>query len=100
MKDRISAYKQVALQFLEDPSESKIIMLKTLFNNLSESKLSIYYQEDLATEVIDEMDFLRRSFASANNPQVKEDLIYFTRGMLNRYKSNFNRKGFSKDLLL
>lgn len=35
MKDRISSYKIVAEQFLEDPSESKIIMLKTLFNNLS-----------------------------------------------------------------
>ncbi len=44
MDDRISSYKKVADQFLEDPSESKLIMLKTLFNNLSESKLSTYYQ--------------------------------------------------------
>lgn len=69
-------------------------MLKTLFNNLTESKLSIYYQEDLATEVIEELEFLRRCFPVANNPQFKEDLVYFIRGMLNRYRSNLNRKGF------
>lgn len=100
MADRIAAYKRVALQFLEDPCESKLIMLKTLFNNLSESKLSIYHQEQLATDIIDEMHFISRSLPSANSAQFKEDLLYFIKNMLHRYKNNDQHKGFGKEELI
>ncbi len=46
------------------------------------------------------MNFLNRSFVHANNPHFREDLVYFIRAMLNKYKDNFYRKGFSKETLL
>jgi hypothetical protein len=75
-------------------------MLKTLFNNLSESKLSLSNQEQLALAIIDDMHFLSRSLSTANSAQFKEDLLYFIKNMLYRYKNSDQRKGFNKEALL
>lgn len=35
MDDRLTAYKSVAQQFLNEPTESRLIMLKSLYKNIS-----------------------------------------------------------------
>lgn len=35
MDDRLVAYKSVAQQFLVEPTESRLIMLKSLYKNIS-----------------------------------------------------------------
>jgi hypothetical protein len=46
------------------------------------------------------MEFLQRSFPNASNPHFRDDLVYFIRGMLTKYSSNYYRKGFSKNTLM
>lgn len=98
--DRIAAYKKVAVQFLEKPCESTLIMFKTLFNNLTEARLSLFYQEQLAVSVIDSMNFLSRMLPVANNPQLKEDLLYLLKNLLQKYRTSELKVGFRKEAML
>lgn len=98
--DRIAAYEKVALQFLDKPCESTLIMFKTLFNNLTEARLSLFYQEQLAVSVIDSMKFLSRMLPAANNPTMKEDLLYLLKNLLHRYRTSELRLGFGKEAML
>lgn len=94
--DRIAAYEKVALQFLDKPCESTLIMFKTLFNNLTEARLTLFYQEQLAVSVIDSMKFLSRMLPVANSPAMKEDLLYLLKNLLQRYRMSELRVGFGK----
>lgn len=44
LDDKIIAYKGLASQFLEDPCENKLIMLKTLFYTLTDTKMPTFCQ--------------------------------------------------------
>jgi hypothetical protein len=71
-------------------------MFKTLFNSLTEARLSIAHQEQLAVSIVDRMHFLSRMMPAANNAALKEDLLYLLRNLLQRYRNSDLRAGFGK----
>lgn len=75
-------------------------MLKTLYNNLTESKLPLKHQEQLALTLVDQMRFLPRALPAASNPALKEDLLYFVKSLLARYTATPSRAGFARPDLL
>jgi hypothetical protein len=88
MPDRILAYQRAAQQFLDNPCESSLIMFKTLFNNLTEARLSLQHQQQLAVSIVDKMQFLSKMLPAANNPALKEDLLYLLRNLLQKYRTS------------
>lgn len=66
LNERIEAYTKVAGDFLKEPGQNKLIMLKTLFDNLSEHKMEKTYQETLCNKIIVDLKFIENSLQYAN----------------------------------
>ena len=63
-------------------------MIKTLFNNLTEARLTLQHQEQLAVSIVDKMKFLSKMLPAASNPVLKEDLLYLLRNLLQKYRNS------------
>ena len=94
------AYKEVVASFIESPSENKVILLRTLFNSLSEGKVDAFYQGRMAIDIVETLPFMSTMLQLAVNEVYKGDLFYFVKNILNKYKKTYEYKPFSRDLLL
>jgi hypothetical protein len=83
----MKAYSQTVAEFLAEPNESRLIMIKSLFESMTETKMELYYQQRLSIVIIDEMKFIQQSLSLFGTlPRNKGDLISFIRLALKRYK--------------
>jgi hypothetical protein len=98
--DRIEAYAKVAQEFIEEPSQNRIIMLRTLFENLSDHKMERNSQEVLCDRILISLKFIENSLKHAAELKYRDDLVSTIKIILRKYSSSFNRQPFSQETLL
>ena len=79
---------------------NKLIILKVLFENLSEHKMERSSQEILCDRIIVQLQFIEKTLDNASKVTFRGDLISTIKIILRKYINHFNKHPFSQETLL
>jgi len=72
-------------------------MIKSLFENMTETKIDLYYQQRLSIIIIDELKFIQKSLGLFNLlHRNKSDLMAFIRLALKNYRKQNDTSSLSR----